>query len=119
MIRIFDNFTLFAYCAMIFWLSGRESIPAPDLFPHMDKLYHAGAYLVMGIFAWRCFKHSIKSPVLLSIASIMFCSLYGLSDEWHQSFVAGRCADINDWFADSLGAVIGVGMMYILSAHNI
>ena len=113
MIRLIDNFTLFAYCALIFWLSSQESVPVPPLFPHVDKLIHSSAYLLMSVLAWRCFRHYIKTPNIVAIVSIIFCSLYGLSDEWHQSFVAGRFADINDWLADTIGAFIGVLMMAI------
>jgi VanZ family protein len=38
---------------------------------------------------------------------MVFCSLYGASDEWHQSFVPGRMVEVADWLADSIGGVIG------------
>lgn len=33
---------------------------------------------------------------------------YGASDEWHQSFVPTRHAEIRDWIADAIGALAGV-----------
>jgi VanZ family protein len=33
---------------------------------------------------------------------------YGVTDEWHQSFVPGRTPDVGDWLADAVGAAAGV-----------
>jgi VanZ family protein len=40
-------------------------------------------------------------------------SLYGISDEFHQSFVPGRTPDVVDWLADTSGALLAV----LLIAH--
>jgi VanZ family protein len=58
-----------------------------------DKIFHAGAYFIMGLLAWRNFKHLTDSPIILALLSFTFCSLF-VSDEWHQSFVEGRFSDI-------------------------
>lgn len=101
MIKIVDSAGLLLYCLFIFWLSNQPSLPMPMSFPHQDKIYHAGAYFIMAIFAWRVLRHKFSNPWL---SALLFCALYGLSDEWHQSFVAGRYCDISDWLADTLGA---------------
>ncbi|MEQ1559134.1 MAG: VanZ family protein [Methyloglobulus sp.] len=108
MFKLLDGMTLLLYCALIFWLSSQSFLPTPHLFPFEDKIHHFGAYFMMGILAWRNFSHYLKSPVLLAIVSLVFCSLYGVSDEWHQSFVPGRACDILDWVADSTGAGVAV-----------
>ena len=38
--------------------------------------------------------------------SFLLVALYGLSDEYHQSFVPGRTATIVDWIVDLIGAGI-------------
>jgi VanZ family protein len=38
----------------------------------------------------------------------VIASLYGASDELHQSFIPGRSPEIGDWVADTLGALIAV-----------
>jgi VanZ family protein len=114
MVRVLDFLGLAFYCALIYWLSDQESLPTPNLFENQDKLIHFGAYFVMGLFAWRSFRHLIKSPVQLALLSIVFCSLYGISDEWHQSFVTGRCSDVADWLADTSGAIAGVFLLHKL-----
>ncbi len=102
-----DSFLLLAYCGFIFYLSSRSSLPTPMLFPHQDKLLHMGAYFIMGMLAWRFFRH-YSSRLFLSVNTVLFCSLYGISDEWHQSFVPGRQIDFYDWVADTSGGFLAV-----------
>ena len=81
---------------------------------HQDKVLHTGAYFIMGILAWRVFNDYFNNQRTVVIASICFCSLYGISDEWHQSMVPGRDADIWDWIADTLGATIAVTSILLI-----
>lgn len=114
MIKILDFTLLFLYCLFIYWLSDQATLPVPRLFSQQDKILHAGAYFIMGVLAWRSFKHLLNQPIILALLSITFCSLYGTSDEWHQSFVEGRFSDIADWVADTSGAGLAVLLLYKL-----
>lgn len=93
---------------LIFWLSSRSTLPEPDLFSNQDKLEHMAAYgiltwLLAGAFAnWRTGSHSFLRMVLVTL----FAIFYGISDEWHQSFVPGRDASSWDVLADGMGALI-------------
>jgi VanZ family protein len=40
--------------------------------------------------------------------SLVLSSLYGISDEFHQSFVPGRTPDVHDWMADTWGAAAAI-----------
>jgi len=104
MMRLVDFLGLLSYCLFIYGLSDQASLSAPMWFDHQDKIYHAGAYFVMALLAWRCLRHWVDTPIILALLSVTLCSLYGISDEWHQSFVDGRSADIADWMADTSGA---------------
>lgn len=116
----FVNVTfLIIYCSFIYWLSSRNTIPTPMLFEHQDKIHHTGAYFIMGVLAWRFFNGIFLNPLIISLISLSFCSLYGLTDEWHQSFVPGRDADILDWFADTLGATIALCIIYFRKNRSI
>lgn len=44
---------------------------------------------------------------------IGIASAYGISDELHQSFVPGRDCNVWDWLADTLGAIIGAGLVMV------
>ncbi len=103
-----DGLGLVVYCGLIFGLSAQEKLPVPEVFHFQDKLIHAAAYFVMAVFSWRAFRHVIIKPQSLTVLAVMFCSLYGVSDEWHQSFVPGRTTSIGDWLADTIGAVMAM-----------
>jgi len=98
---------------VIFWLSNQSTLlPSPFHFEHQDKLIHATAYAVMAFLAWQAFAHRIVNVHVLLCAVIAFASFYGISDEFHQSFVAGRNADVWDWLADTLGASLAAFILH-------
>jgi len=105
---------LLLYCGFIYWLSAQQALPKIEWFAHQDKLHHFTAYFVMGLLAWRSGRHLVNPPIILALLSIVFCSLYAVSDEWHQSFVVGRSSDVFDWVADTLGASAGVFLLHKL-----
>ncbi len=104
-----DALGLLLYCSFIFYLSHQSSLPVEAWFEHQDKLMHGSAYAVMAILAWRLFRHILSTHhKLILMGAWLFCSLYGASDEFHQSFVLGRDADVWDWLADTLGAAVAL-----------
>jgi hypothetical protein len=40
--------------------------------------------------------------------AVLIVSVFGVTDEWHQSFVPGRDCDVLDWLADTTGAALAV-----------
>ncbi len=91
----------------IFFLSAQpgDSLSLPDI-PNIDKLLHAGIYGLLAatiMFAVQENRWHTR-PCMVGISVVIFCLLYGLSDEWHQSFVPGRTPDILDIAADTFGA---------------
>ncbi|MGR8929380.1 MAG: VanZ family protein [Gammaproteobacteria bacterium] len=105
-IRWLDWPALLAYCGLIFLLSAQAKLPIPQVFNVQDKLLHLGAYSIMAIFSWRAFRHFRLNETAVAWISFLFCGLYGLSDEWHQSFVPGRTVSFWDWTADTSGAAL-------------
>lgn len=108
--KTLDFSALTAYCLLIYWLSDQASLPAPMWFENQDKLHHAIAYGIMGFIALRAFQHVVSKPIILALLSLVFCSLYGVSDEWHQAFVPGREPGAADWLADTLGAALAISL---------
>lgn len=111
-----------ALCAAIFVQS---SFPPPDLgpsFPLKDKVMHMLAYgLLAALFcrACRVTWPGRLSPAQFVVISVLFASLYGVSDEFHQSFVAARQADALDGVADVAGSILGaLGYMWMVSRHG-
>lgn len=70
----------------------------------------------MGILSFRAMRHKLGGSWLW-FGSVIFCSLYGVSDEYHQSFVPGRLAETGDWLADTLGAAISTMILYRLQTN--
>jgi len=96
---------LAGYCGLIYYLSDQSHVPLPDVFDSQDKLVHATAYAVMALLFWQAWRKRLSLRVL-AVLTVIFCSLFGMTDEWHQSFVPGRDASAFDWTADTLGAFL-------------
>jgi VanZ family protein len=77
------------------------------------KNAHAFEYLILSILiANALFVNKIKGRASLPI--IMFiCLLYAVLDEFHQSFIPGRSALVNDILIDFAGSLIGIGIYYV------
>ena len=107
---IFYWVPVFIYCLLIYIQS---SYPSPETIPnlpYLDKLLHFAAYAILGVLFFRAFrKQRFKDNIRLAmILSMLLSTLYGLSDELHQSYVPYRNADLMDALADMLGSVGGV-----------
>jgi len=102
---------LFCYCALIYWLSSQSHLPIPGVFDMQDKLIHAAAYAVMAFLFWQSWHGHVPGSWLVWM-TVLFCSAYGISDEWHQSFIAGRDASVFDWMADTVGAFLLTMVLY-------
>lgn len=105
-----------AWMAIIFYLSHQPTLGVPSLFENQDKVMHAGAYgllaaLILGAMPLRFPGYTRQQAWL----SVMLASLYGISDEFHQSFIPGRSPEVGDWMADTLGALLATILLAQLS----
>ncbi len=101
-----------AYSAFIYFISSRETVPRTGDFPHADKVLHFGAYGLWALLGtvpvvrlWPRIG-GVRLALIVGIAG----ALYGLGDEWHQSFVPGRDASVGDLAADAAGAFAGAAV---------
>ncbi len=100
------------YAAALFAASSRSGFPdIVALF--WDKLLHAGAWAVLTALALRA-THGGKGPLRAgpTLAAAAIAVGYGLSDEYHQSFVTGRDAGLPDLLADFVGAAVAVAAAF-------
>jgi VanZ family protein len=105
---------------MIFFLSHQpgDFNQFPPFFIGVDKLLHSIAYgILAGVFLYglRPFIHD-SNRALAGIIVVLFCVLYGISDEFHQAFIPGRFVSAWDVVADCFGALLVVGWWYKNSA---
>jgi uncharacterized membrane protein len=79
-----------------------------------DKIAHIMLYAVFGFLLYLTMKHSprpaFRNHALMFVIAIGI--LYGISDEFHQSFVPGRTASIWDLLADSIGIAIAQAVIF-------
>lgn len=90
----------------IFFLSHQDGdtlhLPA---FPGADKLAHMLAYGALAItFFWYFGKNGTVRMQYTAILTVILCMVYGVTDEFHQSFVPLRSVSGYDVVADTAGA---------------
>jgi VanZ family protein len=104
------------YMCFIFFLSS-ESDPLPGLTSVIwDKALHGTGYAALAALLARAGSGEGWSWRRAWLFGILAASAYGMSDEFHQSFVAGRDADVLDWVADTVGAGVGATLFVGLLA---
>jgi VanZ family protein len=93
-----------AYMAAIFVVSGLSNPPAPSNVP--DVSLHEAAYFGLTLLTIRALAGARWSGVtLLRLAlACIIAIVYGVTDEWHQSFVPNRHAELRDLLSDAIGA---------------
>lgn len=113
--RLFRGFVL-AWMAFIFYLSAQPSLQMPPIMVGQDKVMHFITYGVLGFLAARAVGpvRGLISWRRVALAA-MFALLYGVSDEFHQSFVPGRSPSVFDLLADGLGGWAGAWFARYLS----
>jgi VanZ family protein len=86
----------------------------PDLGPLpggvSDKGGHSIGYAILGAVLLRALAGARLAGVTWqrAAATLLLATLYGVSDEFHQSFVPGRTPDVHDVLADFIGASAAV-----------
>jgi VanZ family protein len=77
---------------------------------------HLGVYAVLGVLVWLALGG--RSAGLRGIVlAVVIASLYGITDEFHQSFVPQRTPDVRDWLTDTLGAAVAVAVAYYIAGR--
>jgi len=93
--------------ALIFLLSHQPGANLPPPFPHFDKVAHFTVYGLLAatiIAAWQP-RARQRRPGAAVLVAVCWCLAYGISDEFHQSFVPGRDSSVVDVLFDILGAL--------------
>jgi len=94
--------------AAIFIVSAQPQAPLPP--GVTDKEGHISAYTGLAVLATRAFGGGLSTPLTVKTAvwALATTIAFGASDELHQSFVPGRVADPEDFYADAKGALLGL-----------
>ena len=110
-------FPVCVYSGIIFWLSEIPGDVNRIIIPYLDKFVHIVEYGPYGYLLARAF-HCLLNEVLgqkLILLVIISTFVYGLSDEFHQSFVVGRESSLMDVAADTIGGTLGLVLFWVLA----
>ena len=94
---------------VIFFLSSRTGNELHKAFPFLSdfNIGHIIAYFILAFLVYYALNKTVQSKTV-NRWNIAICLLYGITDEYHQSFVPTRNPDIGDLMRDMVGAVIAI-----------
>lgn len=114
------HYGLAGYLLLIFIESSIPGDKIPKVgFEFGDKVIHFLVYSVLCLLFFYSLKNQSKYVKLRKFApefSLLFTSLYGITDEFHQYFVPNRSCELYDWLADTAGALT---VFFVLRFSNV
>jgi VanZ family protein len=88
--------------------------------PGSDKLAHLVVYGVLAATVLFAHQPGIRKsrPRRVAVSAALVCLVYGVADEWHQSFIPGRFVSVGDVVADVSGAILVAIAWYYRWRHQ-
>lgn len=100
----------FVWAVVIFAFSSFETVQTSKFYWQdfiLKKTAHVIEYGVFFVLLYRMLRNTTQfSKQQAAVLSFLVSSVYGISDEFHQSFVPGREARIRDVAIDAGGAIL-------------
>lgn len=108
---------VFVWAGAIFLFSSLPTKPVSEI--HWEdfvikKTAHIVEYAVLTILVYRALKESGLDKKRSGLFSVFISSLYGLTDELHQSFTPGRDPKLRDIIFDTIGAILAIYFLWKL-----
>jgi VanZ family protein len=98
--------------SLIIFLFSAHSVPSASRIYWGDfiikKTAHLLEYGILAILWFRGLKESGLTKGKAAILAVIFSILYGITDEFHQSYTPGREPRIRDVFFDTIGASLAI-----------
>jgi VanZ family protein len=102
-----------AWMSLIFALSHRSTLPTPKGLVNLTSITgHFTVYFVLAVLLWWVLGLFSLSSSGRYLTAWVLAVLYGISDEWHQSFIPGRYPDVLDVITDGIGAACGLLLVW-------
>jgi len=106
------------WMGLIFFLSSRSDLP--NFAPGLPGLEEIGGHLtVFGVLVallwWALRGMGVRYPATWAL---VLAVLYGVTDEYHQSFVPGRTMSLTDLMVDLIGASAVLLLITLLQARR-
>jgi VanZ family protein len=106
--------------SLIFYLSSLPPSDLPSLnFPHADKWAHVFMYTLLSFSLGRALTASRRFDPLPELVrrrllfTVLATLIFGVFDEWRQSFVPGRQVEFADLLADFVGGLLGASLAFL------
>ena len=107
-------FPVILYSAIIFYISSWENLGTPIPGLYIDKVFHLLEYIPFGFLLTRALTGTKEGRVSVFFILVVLLTFgYGLSDEFHQSFVPGRESTLGDALADTIGGTLGCWFYFL------
>ena len=107
----FYRILLFSYAILILIVSSTPSSDLPKTWLlQYDKAIHFFEYFIFGTFAIKSMK---KITLRIVFVLIPFGIMFGILDEYLQSFISGRYSSGLDVLSDIIGFTVGLILVYI------
>ncbi|HET7746291.1 MAG TPA: VanZ family protein [Vicinamibacteria bacterium] len=97
--------------AVLFVLSGRPVSPTISKVP--DWVGHGSLYAVLAVLTCRALAPAGRLTAGRGALAVALATAYGVTDEWHQSFVPFRTAEAADVVKDFAGAALGAFLFHL------
>lgn len=106
--KIFNWALVVIWMMLIFYFSSQPDLKSslPNLWDLIfRKIAHILEFTVLTYFLIKAFSNYSISKKNILIFSFIIAVGFAISDEFHQTFVSGRCGAIKDVFVDSIGVL--------------
>ena len=90
------------------WTPEEQRIRIEQMEHTVRKFAHFSEYLLLAVtLAIPLYVHGVRGIWLILLTELI-CIVYAFTDEYHQTFVSGRSAQIRDVFIDAGGSFAGI-----------
>lgn len=103
------------WASFIFLFSSRPTNPVSEIYWRdfiIKKSAHVLEYGLLTILLYRALKKGGIEKQEAGVYAIILAVLYGVSDEFHQSFTPGRDPTVRDVLFDTIGAVAAIYLIW-------
>ena len=111
------------WAMIIFYFSAQPAAPKVSgdegIQLALQKVGHATEYAILAFLVHRALRRGHQfSPRKAAILAALIAAGYGITDEFHQSFVPGRVCAVSDMAFDATGGVLALTALYAYESRR-
>lgn len=108
---------VFVWAFVIFSFSARPTMTTTEVFWQdfvVKKTAHIAEYGIFAVLLYRALRSEGIDKIKAGMWVIVIAAIYGLTDEFHQSFTPGRGPTVRDAVFDTIGATTAIIVIWKL-----